>query len=56
MGKRTAARRGDADGDVALGWAPVPATDHAPRTVAELAFVATARGVVGNGMALDTHL
>ncbi|KAJ1278867.1 hypothetical protein BS78_04G111900 [Paspalum vaginatum] len=37
----------DADGDVALGWAPVAALDdHAPRTVAALAFVAAARGVV----------
>lgn len=36
----------DADGDVALGWAPVGGFDHAPRTVAAVAFVATARGVV----------
>ncbi|XP_066321615.1 NDR1/HIN1-like protein 13 [Miscanthus floridulus] len=36
----------DADGDVALGWAPVHGFAHAPRTVATVAFVATARGVV----------
>ncbi|KAL6889029.1 hypothetical protein ACP4OV_010055 [Aristida adscensionis] len=36
----------DADGDVALGWAPVAGFDHAARSVATVAFVATARGVV----------
>lgn len=36
----------DADGDVALGWAPVAGFAHAPRSVAAVAFVATARGVV----------
>ncbi|PVH65973.1 hypothetical protein PAHAL_1G116700 [Panicum hallii] len=36
----------DADGDVALGWAPVAGFEHAPRSVAAVAFVATARGVV----------
>jgi hypothetical protein len=36
----------DADGDVALGWAPLDGFDHAPRTVAAVAFVATAKGVV----------
>ncbi|CAD6247350.1 unnamed protein product [Miscanthus lutarioriparius] len=36
----------DADGGVALGWAPVRGFAHAPRTVATVAFVATARGVV----------
>ncbi|CAN6278198.1 unnamed protein product [Urochloa humidicola] len=36
----------DADGDVALGWAPVAAFEHPPRTVAAVAFVAAAKGVV----------
>ncbi|KAG2611017.1 hypothetical protein PVAP13_4KG116905 [Panicum virgatum] len=36
----------DADGDVALGWAPVAGFDLAPRGVAAVSFVATARGVV----------
>jgi hypothetical protein len=36
----------DPDGDVDLGRAPVAGFDHAPRTVASVAFVATARGVV----------
>ncbi|CAL5059018.1 unnamed protein product [Urochloa decumbens] len=36
----------DADGDVALGWAPVAPFEHAPRTVAAVAFVAAAKGVV----------
>lgn len=36
----------DADGDVALGWAPLAGFEHAPRTVAAVAFVATAKGVV----------
>ena len=36
----------DADGDVALGWAPVAGFEHAPRSVAAVAFVAAARGVV----------
>ncbi|AQK59306.1 Late embryogenesis abundant (LEA) hydroxyproline-rich glycoprotein family [Zea mays] len=36
----------DPDGDVALGWAPVRGFAHAPRRVAAVAFVATARGVV----------
>ncbi|EES04879.1 uncharacterized protein LOC8078361 [Sorghum bicolor] len=42
---RVALRDAD-DGDVALGWAPVRGFAHAPRTVATVAFVATARGVV----------
>nr|BAD20046.1 unknown protein [Oryza sativa Japonica Group] len=36
----------DADGDVALGWAPVAGFRHAPRSVATVAFVAAAKGVV----------
>ena len=36
----------DADGDVALGWAPVAGFEHAPRSAAAVAFVAAARGVV----------
>ncbi|KAF8748982.1 hypothetical protein HU200_012763 [Digitaria exilis] len=36
----------DADGDVALGWAPVEGFEHAPRSAAAVAFVATAKGVV----------
>ncbi|CAL4888698.1 unnamed protein product [Urochloa decumbens] len=36
----------DPDGDVALGWAPVAPFEHAPRTVAAVAFVAAAKGVV----------
>ncbi|TVU33349.1 hypothetical protein EJB05_25160, partial [Eragrostis curvula] len=36
----------DADGDVDLGWAPVAGFDHAARTVATVAFVAAAKGVV----------
>ncbi|CAN6231144.1 unnamed protein product [Urochloa humidicola] len=36
----------DGDGDVALGWAPVDGFEHAPRTVAAVAFVAAAKGVV----------
>ncbi|GJM90794.1 hypothetical protein PR202_ga07107 [Eleusine coracana subsp. coracana] len=36
----------DPDGDVDLGWAGVAAFEHAPRTVASVAFVATAKGVV----------
>lgn len=36
----------DPDGDVDLGWAPVDGFEHAPRTVASVAFVASAKGVV----------
>ncbi|XP_040376917.1 uncharacterized protein LOC107303598 [Oryza brachyantha] len=36
----------DADGDVALGWAPVGGFRHAARSVATVGFVAAARGVV----------
>ncbi|KAL6629441.1 hypothetical protein ACP70R_029206 [Stipagrostis hirtigluma subsp. patula] len=36
----------DADGDIALGWAPVGGFEHAARSVATVAFVATAKGVV----------
>ncbi|XP_062223586.1 uncharacterized protein LOC133922318 [Phragmites australis] len=36
----------DADGDVALGWAPVAGFEHTARSVATVAFVATAKGVV----------
>uniref|UniRef100_A0A0E0JY59 Late embryogenesis abundant protein LEA-2 subgroup domain-containing protein n=1 Tax=Oryza punctata TaxID=4537 RepID=A0A0E0JY59_ORYPU len=36
----------DADGDVALGWAPVGGFRHAPRSVATVGFVAAAKGVV----------
>lgn len=36
----------DGDGDVALGWAPVAGFRHAPRSVATVAFVAAAKGVV----------
>ncbi|XP_062218787.1 NDR1/HIN1-like protein 13 [Phragmites australis] len=36
----------DADGDVALGWAPVAGFEHTARSVAAVAFVATSKGVV----------
>uniref|UniRef100_A0A0D9VEH2 Late embryogenesis abundant protein LEA-2 subgroup domain-containing protein n=1 Tax=Leersia perrieri TaxID=77586 RepID=A0A0D9VEH2_9ORYZ len=36
----------DADGDVALGWAPVAGFRHGARSVATVAFVAAAKGVV----------
>ncbi|AQK69989.1 Late embryogenesis abundant (LEA) hydroxyproline-rich glycoprotein family [Zea mays] len=45
-GRVALAGDGDGDGDVALGWAPVRGFAHAPRSVAAVAFVATARGVV----------
>ncbi|KAL5211910.1 hypothetical protein ABZP36_022757 [Zizania latifolia] len=36
----------DADGDIALGWAPVAGFDHRARSVAAVGFVAAAKGVV----------